>query len=206
MRLSLITAPVNEPLMLEEVKEHLRVTVDDDDSYIHALIHAAIDHLDGRDGRLGRALITQTWQLELDEFPWSWPRIILPLPPLQSIVSVTYVDAGGVWAGSPPSLPYSTMAAGDYIIDTTSRFGQIVLRSDKSWPGTRAEYGAVRVKFVAGYGDDGEDIPMPIRQAMYLLIGHWYEHREEVVVGQPVAPLPMAVDALLGPYEVVTFA
>ncbi len=37
--------------------------------------------------------------------------------------------------------------------------------------------------------------------AMLLLIGHWYENRESVVVGTITAELPMAVEALIGPYR-----
>ncbi|PHM73029.1 head-tail connector protein [Xenorhabdus sp. KJ12.1] len=38
-------------------------------------------------------------------------------------------------------------------------------------------------------------------QALLLLIGHWYENRTAVVVGQSAATLPFAVKALLQPYK-----
>ncbi|RTR01943.1 head-tail connector protein [Halomonas nitroreducens] len=37
--------------------------------------------------------------------------------------------------------------------------------------------------------------------AMLLLVGHWYENRESVVLGTIASDLPMAVDALIGPYK-----
>ena len=37
--------------------------------------------------------------------------------------------------------------------------------------------------------------------AMLLLIGHWFENREAVVIGSITAELPMAVEALIGPYR-----
>lgn len=40
-----------------------------------------------------------------------------------------------------------------------------------------------------------------ITTAMLLLIGHWYEHREAVVVDASAQTLPMAVDALITPYR-----
>lgn len=37
--------------------------------------------------------------------------------------------------------------------------------------------------------------------AMLLLIGHWFENREAVVIGSSAAELPMAVEALISPYR-----
>ena len=41
----------------------------------------------------------------------------------------------------------------------------------------------VEIDFVAGHGDAPADVPPPIRQALLLLIAHWYEHREPVEIG-----------------------
>jgi uncharacterized phiE125 gp8 family phage protein len=59
----------------------------------------------------------------------------------------------------------------------------------------------VTVTYVAGYGPAGDDVPAAIRHAMLLLIGHWYEHRESVVVGGNPVQVPLAVQALLRPYR-----
>lgn len=40
-----------------------------------------------------------------------------------------------------------------------------------------------------------------ITTAMLLLIGHWFENRESVVVGTITSELPMAVQALISPYR-----
>ena len=40
-----------------------------------------------------------------------------------------------------------------------------------------------------------------ITTAMLLMIGHWFENRESVVVGTTTSELPMAVDALICPYR-----
>lgn len=40
-----------------------------------------------------------------------------------------------------------------------------------------------------------------VTTAMLLLIGHWYESREAVVIGSISSELPMAVEALLTPYR-----
>ena len=59
----------------------------------------------------------------------------------------------------------------------------------------------VVVRFVCGYGSLGTDVPMAIRQAMLLIIGHLYEHREASSSG--VHLLPMGVEALLATYRVM---
>jgi uncharacterized phiE125 gp8 family phage protein len=200
MSLVLITAPAVEPITLVEARAHLRITADGsppthaDDDYVTALIQAARQHLDGKDGWLNRALITQTWELVLDEFPDQEIRI--PLPPLQSITSIKYDDADGV---------EQTVDPANYVVDTKAQPGWVVPVSTYSWPSTMDTINAVRVRFAAGYGAAGTNVPMPIRQAMLLLVGAWYQSRESVVIGTIVNELPMAVDALLAPYRTMWF-
>ena len=40
-----------------------------------------------------------------------------------------------------------------------------------------------------------------LRLAMLLLVAHWYEHREAATEAAGMKALPLAVDALLGPYR-----
>jgi len=68
---------------------------------------------------------------------------------------------------------------------------------------------AVRVRFTAGfqYSDSPADspepevIPEPIRQAVLLLVGHWFENRADVAVGVSAAPVPQGVLDLIAPYR-----
>lgn len=55
-----------------------------------------------------------------------------------------------------------------------------------------------------GYADDPAPILLnyDVKAAMLLLIGHWYANRESVAVGQTVAEVPFAVEALLQPYRI----
>ncbi|QLY36012.1 phage gp6-like head-tail connector protein [Citrobacter freundii] len=55
-----------------------------------------------------------------------------------------------------------------------------------------------------GYADADDPI-LPgddVKAAMLLLIGNWYENRESVVIGDTVAEVPFAVEALLQPYRI----
>ncbi|VVE28280.1 hypothetical protein PPN31114_03517 [Pandoraea pneumonica] len=40
-----------------------------------------------------------------------------------------------------------------------------------------------------------------VRVAMLMLIGHWYEHREAVGDGAQLYTVPLAYEALVGPYR-----
>jgi uncharacterized phiE125 gp8 family phage protein len=60
---------------------------------------------------------------------------------------------------------------------------------------------AVTIEFTAGYGAAASAVPAEIKQAMYLMIGHWYENRESVNVGNIVNELPFAAQALLEPFQ-----
>jgi uncharacterized phiE125 gp8 family phage protein len=194
--LALATAPVEEPLALEDAKHHLRVTWDDENERIEALIQAAREHIDGRDGWVGRALITQTWDYTLREFPVE-DCIRLQLPPVQSIVSVKYRDVAGnlVTFGSTN---YTLSSDHDWQPEVRLAYGA-------SWPATRDDLDAVVIQTVNGYGLTAETVPQPIRQALLLLIGHFYQNREPVNIGNITTPLPYAVEALLQPYVITAF-
>lgn len=139
MALTLITAPTVEPVTATEAKAHLRVDTTDDDTYITALIKAARQH--GEDFTR-RALILQTWELILDAWP-SDDTIVIPLPPLRSIVSVKYKDSDGT---------ESTLAASEYIVNTGEEPGKVVLGYGKTWPSdTLYPTRAITVRFKAGY-------------------------------------------------------
>ena len=194
--LSLITAPAIEPLTLQEAKAHLRVTASDDDSLILALITAVRQSLEGRFGELQRALITQTWDWFLDCFPASSARPLdVPMPPLQSVTSITYTDTDGA---------SQTWSAAKYTVDARSLIGRVMPAYNETYPETRDVMNAVTVRFVAGFGATAADVPAPIRHAMLLQIAHLYDNRDTHMIGGSVEQLP-AVRNLLAPYWIATF-
>ena len=88
--LTLVTAPSEFAVNPYRVKEQLRLDPHpQDDALIGRYIDVAIARLDGRDGLLGRCLITQTWKSTFGFFP---SQIVVPLPPCQSIVDIKYID------------------------------------------------------------------------------------------------------------------
>lgn len=164
MPLTLTTAPAEEPITLAEAKAHLRSPPDDDDTLIASLITAARVHVEQY---TGRALITQQWELNLDAFP---PEIEVPLPRLQSIESVKYLDADG---------NLQTLDASKYRVDIATEPGRITPAYGETWPSTRTVTGAVVVAFTAGYGA-AADVPEPIKSAIKMHIEKHYEGEQRV--------------------------
>lgn len=67
----------------------------------------------------------------------------------------------------------------------------------------------VKVIYQAGYtvdplDADVWDAPEDIKQAVRLLVGHWFENRESVVVGTSASEIPMTVQMLVGPHARVS--
>jgi uncharacterized phiE125 gp8 family phage protein len=61
------------------------------------------------------------------------------------------------------------------------------------------ELNAFEVDFTAGYGDEADDVPGPIRHALKILVAHWFERREVVVLGLGAQEVPATVAGLLLP-------
>lgn len=195
MPLRLISGPSETPVTLAEAKAHLRVEHTTDDTLITSLIAAVTAHLDGEAGWLGRALVTQTWELVLDDFPAEGAgEIRLPLAPLQSVTSIKYDDA---------ALTEQTVSPDDYRVDAVSKVrpGWVVPGSS-GWPSVGDTINAVRVRFVCGYGA-ASAVPAAIKAAMLLIIGGLYENRE--AIGTVKVELNPAAQALLAPYRVWAF-
>lgn len=194
MSLTIVTPPAEEPVTLTEAKNHLRVDLSDDDSLISALIVAAREHAEAI---TRRAFITQTLKLSLDAFPANNGPIYVPMPPLQSVNSLKYFDTDGM---------EQTLTEGtDFLVDNESEPGRITPAPDTGWPATQNRPNAVSVEFVAGFGDASK-VPQGIKQAILLMVGHWYENREAVTMqGNNAGELPMAVDSLLMMHRIWRF-
>lgn len=194
---SLFTAPAQYPVTLQQAKTHLRIDDDQiaDDALVIGLIAAATDYAETF---TRRALISQTWDGVMDDFP-NGDAFRLAFPPLQSVTSITYTDANG---------DSQTFSSAKYIVDIVSKPARIALAYQQEWPVTREIANAVTVRFVAGYGDDPSDVPEGIRLAMLLMIGHWYENREAIVAmpsGMTYQEAPEGAKALLWNHRVLEF-
>lgn len=187
----MVTAPASEPVSVIAQKTHLRIEIDEtaEDTILAQGIEAARETAEKI---LSRPLITQTWDYVFDAWP-SGDVIKIPYPPLVSVTHVKYEDADGA---------ESTWSSDDYIVDTASCPGRIGLAFGETWPSTTLQpIAGITVRFVCGYGD-AQDVPEDYRQAILLLVGHWYEHREGTDRQTPMVghrgEIPFGVRELLG--------
>jgi uncharacterized phiE125 gp8 family phage protein len=185
MPLTLTTPPAIEPLTLAEAKAHLKIDVADDDAPIAAMIAAARARAEWH---TGRALIAQGWTLHLDAWPCDG-IVEIPLPPLQSVTSVTS------YARDDTAL---TMDPSFYTVDTASAPARLALRLGVVPPVNLRAIDAVRIAFTAGYGDTEAAVPELLKQAIREIVAFLYENR-----GEAPAELPLAALALLEPYRVL---
>lgn len=182
------SAPAVEPLTLAEAKLHLRVATGqtDEDSLISALIVAARRWFERR---TNRQLVTATWRLTLDAFPLGCRPLLLPVAPVASVTSVSYVgNAGATY----------TLAATKYVVSTDREPARLMPAYGLVWPVARWVPDAVQVVFVAGYGVAAA-VPDDIKSALRLVIGHLYENREEVTTVNS-AELPQGAKSIAEAY------
>lgn len=188
MHLKRTADPTSEPITWAECKVHLKLDDDTEQAYVETLIAAAREYVEAQ---LGRALYTQTWTLKLDGFRDDGQVvkdgiITIPNPPLASVSSITYVDTNGTT---------QTLSASSYTVNTQADPGRIYEAYSYVWPDTRDTEDCVTITYVAGWSTVAT-IPKTIKQAMLMLVLHWFGVRQPVTE-KPLSAVPMAVESLL---------
>jgi uncharacterized phiE125 gp8 family phage protein len=180
----LLAPPTREPLTLVETKAFLRVEHDDDDAVIAALIAAARVHVEGM---TRRALLLQTWRFTLDAWPPSGcfaPRI----GPLTTLVAARVHDASG---------EAHAIDTEQFVIDSGAN---VIAAPCFAIPAPGRAKAGLELDVICGFGAAAEDVPGDLRQALRMLIAHWYDNR--VATGDG-ALAPAGVRALLAPYRML---
>jgi uncharacterized phiE125 gp8 family phage protein len=176
-----VTPAAGNVVLLEEVKDQLRVEHNEHDVMLTNYIRAAQSVAESRLN--GRKLLTQTWDWLIDSFPigsWSWsiPRwdpsiapLRVPLSPLQSVTHIKYYDEANA---------QQTWLSTNYEIDAASMRPRISPVSGKTWPTTYDRQQCVEVRIVVGYGA-ASSVPEPIRLWIMAAVAEAYKTPELTV-------------------------
>ena len=190
MKVTVVTSATGVMVATSDVKVHVRMTASDDDAIIGDYVFAAQEQAEQV---TSRKMMPQTWRLFIDD----WPRtdtIELPFAPLRSVPStgIVYKNSTG---GS------TTFSSTAWSVDVASEPGRVVLEYNDTWPSvTLHNNNPISIEFECGYAGTSA-IPQRFKQAVHMLVGHFYENRESVIVqsfGQiSVAEIPQGFFSLL---------
>ena len=191
-RLKIKTPRIQWAIDLAEAKAHLRIdsSFTGDDTYITALIKIAQDIVEKE---VGRMLSNVGYTYVADGF---LPVIDLGLNG-NEVLSVSYKDVSGStvimvndvdYVVSNLNYPYATI--------------RIYPKDGTNWPVTENAPDVVEVNFTAGQVLN--QIPDGLMQAMFLIIGRYYEMRQDVITGTIVYEVPLGAQHLINQYKQAT--
>lgn len=185
MAIKLIVPPVVEPVSLADARTQCRYDGTENDTFLSSLIIAAREQAEHE---TGRALITQTRELVADSFAG---YLLLRGSPIQSIVSVKYIDSDGA---------EQTMPSTDYVLDSDNEPGKLIPAYGKGWPNIRVQESAVRVRYICGYLT-ANDVPAGIKQWILLAVAGFDAQREAIGNSQSFLLPDRFWHRLLDPYR-----
>lgn len=163
------------PVSLTTVKQHLAIDDDDWDELLAEYIAAAVNKVEALSGR---AIASTDWTWSLDGFPVG--DIVLPFGPVAEGVVISFFDGQDV-AG--------TLSSGAYIVDRSQVEARI--RAVDGWPQTSARLASVTITWASA----PEVCPPVLKQAVLMLVDHWFANRNGTVEGD--GGMPRAVRELI---------
>lgn len=182
MTLTLTKPPEVNPIGLEAVKAHLRLPHDGDDAYLNTLVETSVHYLQND---LNRSLMTQEWTLVFrGSSPFSSfqtlgeeeASISLSYPPLQEVLSVHVLM---------PNAQKRPLRR--FLVDITQERPLLRVVSKRA---------PLEVCYRTGYGDRAEQVPPPLRQALLLIVAHFYANRTLEIVKKDAL-----LQELMAPYR-----
>ena len=153
----LISDAASEPVSLTEAKKHLELGGGSEhDDQLGLLIEAARNQWEHDTSTV---MVSQAWRQYLDKFQ----EFRFFNEPVSAITSVAYYDETN---------SVQTLSTSVYDLDVSRN--AIVVRDNVLWPGTYARWDAVTINYTVGLAS----VPAIAKQAMLLLIGHYFENRD----------------------------
>ena len=191
MLLTELTTISGAALPVQGLKDHLRLGTGFADSgmqdgLIESYLRSAMAAVEGR---IGKVLITRQFRMTLEDWRDASEQA-LPVAPVSAVVSVTLYNMAGaatVIAADRYRLIQDNhrpkLAAAGYLLPTVPTDGRI------------------EVVFDAGFGASWAQVPPDLQQAVFLMAGNFYEHRNEFAEATPGLPYP--VQALIERWRTV---
>ena len=189
-----LTDSTIQVLTTAEAKQHLRVANSADDSYIDNLIFAATKMAESYCNiqimKASCVQIADCWEdtFELYQSPVQNSGEI-------SVESIKYYDGDNV---------LQTWAVTNYIVDNSYTPARIGIAPDKTYPTITRRLNSIEIKYGSGY-ENSNEVPKLLKQAILILVGQWYENRQEAIVGRSVGTIPMTAMFILDRYRIRNF-
>lgn len=174
-----------EPISVDEVKSHLRISHSNDDSYLAMLLAASRSHVEVT---THKRLITQSVRLLFDGVGKSG-LLRLFVGPIQSVDQIVLINSDDSVSALDPAA---------YEVDIHSDPARLQF---KTTPLPHKSFAGIGVDLTVGYGESGNDIPINLRHAILLLTGHLYDYREAATESGGVHTVPLGYEALIAPFR-----
>lgn len=188
MKLTETSSNFAEPITLSELRKHLRIEHNEEDSYLSLLIGAARSVAENV---IDGIIADRSFSLTLDEFP---SQIIIPSRPVDpASIEISYLDKEG---------NRQIFSNFDYVSDLylTSVYPDY----NVSWPETEAGYNKVTVTFTSGFASYYGQMPKAVKHAVLMIAGTLYDQREDHTAQIKLHEVPTSSHMLLMPYKKVS--
>ena len=171
MTLKTISVAPHFPVTLADAKLFCNLTSSWQDATVNTAIAAATEFVSER---VSQTLVETTFRFDMAA--WWFGVLAIPAAPVRDVAQVAYLDA---------TLIEQVVDPANYDWYRTTEGANLCFISTFSHPTVTLDRpDAVRVTFAAGYDDptapgaDPELLPLAkIKQAMLMLIKHWYDNR-----------------------------
>lgn len=197
-----IVNPEIYPVTLQEAASQCQVDADilaihtnDLNQYIRAATQLAEE-------TCKRSFIEQEWRLTASSFPIvchdTDEYIELPMGPVILVRSVSYLDTDGTRVMVEEGTGYN--------LDIEHDPARLWPAYNTVWPSGRSYPGSVQIDYKAGYTSagspvDAENVPPIAKQAILMLIAHWFHNRGEAGTVN-MAEIPLGFTRALDPLKV----
>ncbi len=156
------------------------------DAVLGSFLRAAMAAIEAR---TGKALIEREFSLSVTELAHA-AALLLTVAPVTVIADVQRVSCSGA---------QQLVDAGAYWLERDAHTPR--LRSIGSCLPEPEAGGELRVRFLAGYGPEWDDVPVDMQQAVLMLAAHYYEYRHDT--GLAAGCMPFGVTSLIERFRVL---